>query len=55
VIDLKSAGSKLGVRGITLESPEPADDKIVHADFPAGTYRFEGTTTKGWACAARRN
>ena len=47
VIDLRSPDSKLGVRSLTLESPEPDDDKIVRADFPAGTYRFEGTTTKG--------
>src|SRR5258705_13231720 len=47
VIDLKSPDSKLGVRSLTIESPEPDDDKIVRADFPAGAYRFEGTTTKG--------
>ena len=47
VIDLRTPDSKLGVRGITLESPEPADDAVVRADFPAGAYRFEGTTTKG--------
>src|ERR1700752_4319903 len=47
VIDLKTPDSKLGIRSFTLESPEPDDDKIVRADFPAGTYRFEGTTTKG--------
>jgi hypothetical protein len=47
VIDLRSPDSKLGIRSFTLESPEPDDDKIVRADFPAGTYRFEGTTTKG--------
>jgi hypothetical protein len=47
VIDLRTPDSKLGVRSITLESPEPADDGIVQADFPAGAYRFEGTTTKG--------
>ena len=53
VIDLRSPDSKLGVRSLTLESPEPDDDKIVRADFPAGAYRFEGTTTKG-AQPARR-
>jgi hypothetical protein len=53
VIDLKSPDSKLGVRSLTIESPEPDDDKIVRADFPAGAYRFEGTTTKG-AGPARR-
>ncbi len=47
VIDLRSPDSKLGIRSLTLESPEPDDDKIVRADFPAGPYRFEGTTTKG--------
>ena len=38
---------KLGIRSLTLELPEPDDDKIVRADFPAGAYRFEGTTTNG--------
>ena len=47
VIDLRTPDSKLGVRSLTLESPEPNDDGIVRADFPAGAYRFEGTTTKG--------
>jgi hypothetical protein len=47
VIDLRTPDSKLGVRSLTLESPEPADDGLVRADFPAGVYRFEGTTTKG--------
>jgi hypothetical protein len=47
VIELKTPGSKLGIRSLTLESPEPDDDRIVRADFPAGAYRFEGTTTKG--------
>jgi hypothetical protein len=47
VIDVTTPGSKLGVRGLTIESPEPTGDGIVQADFPAGAYRFEGTTTKG--------
>jgi hypothetical protein len=47
VIDLRTPDSKLGIRSLTLESPEPADDRVVRADFPAGAYRFEGTTTKG--------
>lgn len=46
VIDLRTPDSKLGIRSLALESPEPADDGIVRADFPAGAYRFEGTTTK---------
>jgi hypothetical protein len=47
VIDLRTPDSKLGVRSLSLESPEPSDAAIVRADFPAGAYRFEGTTTKG--------
>jgi hypothetical protein len=47
VIDLRTPDSKLGVRSLTFESPEPADDAVVRADFPAGAYRFEGSTSKG--------
>ena len=47
VIDLRTPDSKLGIRDSTLELPEPADDGIVRADFPAGVYRFEGKTTEG--------
>jgi hypothetical protein len=47
VIDVKTPDSKLGIRTLTIESPEPSDDAAVRADFPAGTYRFEGKTTKG--------
>jgi hypothetical protein len=47
VIDLRTPDSKLGIRSLTVESPEPADDGIVRADFPAGAYRFSGKTTNG--------
>src|SRR5215813_14636640 len=47
VIDLRTPDSKLGIRKLTVESPEPNDEGIVKADFPEGTYRFEGKTTKG--------
>ena len=47
VVDVKTPHSKLGIRKLTIESPEPADDRIVKADFPAGAYRFEGNTSKG--------
>lgn len=47
VIDVRTPGSKLGIRKLTVESPEPSDDSVVGADFPAGAYRFEGKTTKG--------
>ena len=47
VIDIRTPDLKLGIRSLTPESPEPDDDRIVRADFPAGIYRFEGRTTKG--------
>jgi len=47
VIDVRTPDSKLGIRKLTVESPEPADDRVARADFPAGAYRFEGKTTNG--------
>ena len=47
VIDLRTPDSKLGIRKLTVESPEPNDEGVVKADFPAGAYRFEGKTTAG--------
>jgi predicted secreted protein len=47
VLDIRTPDSKLGIRQSTTESPEPDDDRVVRADFPAGTYRFEGKTTNG--------
>jgi hypothetical protein len=47
VLDIRTPDSKLGIRQLTTESPEPDDDRVVRADFPAGTYRFEGKTTNG--------
>jgi len=47
VIDFKAPGSKLGVRQLDLESPELRDKARVQADFPEGTYRFEGTLVDG--------
>src|SRR5215475_9860976 len=41
VIDLRTPDSKLGIRKLTVESPEPNDEAVVKADFPAGAYRFE--------------
>src|SRR5262249_46433719 len=38
VIDLRTPDSKLGIRSLTVESPEPDDEGLVRADFPAGTY-----------------
>ena len=47
LIDLKSPDSKLGIRHLDLESPELRDKATVLADFPEGTYRFEGTLADG--------
>jgi hypothetical protein len=47
VIDFKSPDSKLGIRHLDLESPEPRNNGSLQADFPEGKYRFEGTLVDG--------
>jgi hypothetical protein len=47
VIDFRTPQSRLGIRHLDLESPEPRDDGRLQADFPAGTYRFAGSTVGG--------
>jgi hypothetical protein len=47
VIDFKSPASKVGIRQIDLESPEPREIDEIKADFPEGTYRFEATLVDG--------
>ena len=47
VIDFKAGNSKLGMRHLTLESPEPKNDGRVQKDFPAGVYKFAGTNVAG--------
>ena len=47
VIDFAAPDSKLGIRHITLESPEPKDPASVQADFPEGEYTFMGSTVTG--------
>ena len=47
VIDFKATDSKLGIRHLILESPEPKNDGRVQADFPAGVYKFTGTAVGG--------
>ncbi len=47
VIDFKASDSKLGIRHLILESPEPKNDGRVQADFPAGAYEFTGSTLGG--------
>jgi len=47
VVDFKAPTSKLGIRQLTFESPEPRKAGAVQADFPAGVYTFSGRTTSG--------
>lgn len=47
VVEMRTPGSKLGMRSFVLESPEFADDGRLRADFPQGRYKFEATTTAG--------
>lgn len=51
LLDLKAADSRLGLRSLTLETPEPKDLAKLLADYPAGRYAFTGTTTAGQALA----
>ena len=47
VVDFKAPASKLGIRHVTLESPEPANDGKLQADFPQGIYKFTAVTVAG--------
>ncbi len=47
VVDFKAPDSRLGIRTLVLESPEPRNDGSVQADFPAGTYTFSGRGVGG--------
>jgi len=48
VVDFKAPQSKMGIRTLDLESPEPVlNDGRLQADFPPGVYRFEGTVVDG--------
>jgi hypothetical protein len=48
VVDFKAPDSKLGIRQVSLETPEPKkSDGRLQKDFPEGTYRFTGSTVSG--------
>jgi hypothetical protein len=47
VIDFKAPDSKLGMRQVSLETPEPKNNGALQADFPEGAYRFTGSTVGG--------
>lgn len=51
LLDLKSGDSRLGLRTLTFESPEPKDLAKLLADYPAGRYVFTGTTVAGQGLA----
>ena len=51
LLDLKSGDSRLGLRTLVFESPEPKDLAKLLADYPAGRYAFTGTTVAGRALA----
>ena len=47
VASFKAPDSKLGMRHVSLESPEPKDAARILADFPPGAYKFTGSTVRG--------
>ena len=47
VIDFKAPQTRLGIRHLKLESPEPRDLVALRGDFPAGDYTFTGRTAAG--------
>ncbi len=47
VIDFRAADSKFGMQHLILESPEPKNDGRLQAGFPAGVYKFLGTSATG--------
>ena len=49
VVDFKAGDSKMGIRHLILETPEPKNDGTIEKDFPAGVYKFTGTLVGGKA------
>ena len=49
LLDLKAPDSKLGLRHLVIESPEPKSLAALHQEYPAGSYSFSGTTSAGVA------
>ena len=47
VVDFKAGDSKMGIRHLILETPEPKNDGTIEKDFPAGVYKFSGTLVGG--------
>lgn len=47
IVDFKAVDSKLGIRHLIFETPEPKNDGTIEKDFPAGVYKFTGTFVGG--------
>jgi len=47
VIDFKASNTKLGMRTLRLETPEPKGLASLASDYPAGEYTFAATTVTG--------
>lgn len=47
VMDLKFPASRLGIRRLMFESPEPRDFVALQSDYPAGDYTFSALTVSG--------
>lgn len=47
IIDSSAPDSKLGLRHVNVESPEPEDIGAVQQDYPEGEYIFAGKTVTG--------
>jgi hypothetical protein len=47
LISFEAPDSKLGVRHVSIETPEPKNVDRILADFPAGTYHFSAMTVSG--------
>ena len=47
IVDFKATDSKMGIRHLILETPEPKNDGTIEKDFPAGVYKFTGTLVGG--------
>ena len=47
LLDMKAPDSKLGLRHLVIESPEPKNLALLQQDYPEGTYQFSATTRNG--------
>ncbi len=55
VLEFAAPNTKLGIRTIRLETPEPKSLAGLQADFPAGVYSFRASTVSGTAVSGTAN